>query len=151
MSAPIFQVAIIDCDKAGIIGGPFKVIVLKDGRQIASTSGIQGPTGAAGVARNYRSTYGVPETSSAYAHGATAWRVALADDSAPEFPANPYEGEYPPGDEHGTAAARDFRRGFDDAARRDGYTYSRVTGEYCEGGEHETDEFPEPADVREWA
>jgi hypothetical protein len=62
-AAPIFQVAIIDCDKAGIIGGPFKVIVLKDGRQIASTSGIQGPTGANGVARNYGFAYNVPEAS----------------------------------------------------------------------------------------
>lgn len=54
-----FQVKIIDCEKLGLIGGPFMVVVLKGGRMIASTSGIRGPTGANGVARNYASTYGV--------------------------------------------------------------------------------------------
>lgn len=59
-----FAVRIIDCEKAGLIGGPFKVIVTKDGKLIASTSGIQGPTGAEGVAQNYRSAYGLPRFAS---------------------------------------------------------------------------------------
>jgi hypothetical protein len=53
------KVVIVDCEKAGLIGGPFAVWVVKDGKLIASTSGIRGPTGAEGVARNYRFTYGV--------------------------------------------------------------------------------------------
>jgi hypothetical protein len=57
----VFKVVIIDCEKAGLIGGTFKVMVFKDGRCIAGTSGIRGPTGASGVARNYRSAYGVAE------------------------------------------------------------------------------------------
>ena len=55
MSAP--KVVIVDCEKAGLINGPFWVVVVKDGKVIASTSGIQGPTGAAGVARNYCGAY----------------------------------------------------------------------------------------------
>jgi hypothetical protein len=60
MSRPTFEVVVIDCDKAGLIGGPFQVVVLKDGKVCASHSGIQGPTGAAGVAQNFRRAYGVP-------------------------------------------------------------------------------------------
>jgi hypothetical protein len=56
-AAPQFKVAIVDADKAGLINGPFWVVVLKDGKVCASTTGIQGPTGAAGVARNYCDAY----------------------------------------------------------------------------------------------
>lgn len=59
-AAPVFQVVIIDCEKAGLLGGPFSVVVFKDGHRIASHSGIQGPTGAEGVAQNFRSAYGLP-------------------------------------------------------------------------------------------
>lgn len=61
-AAPVFKVAIIDCEKAGLINGPFWVMVLKDGKPVASTSGIRGPTGANGVARNYGFAYGVPQS-----------------------------------------------------------------------------------------
>lgn len=50
-------VKVIDADKAGLINGPYWVVVLKAGKVIASTTGIQGPTGAAGVARNYCGAY----------------------------------------------------------------------------------------------
>ena len=56
----IFKIAIIDAEKAGLINGPFWVVVVKDGKVCASTSGIRGPTGANGVARNYGFAYGVP-------------------------------------------------------------------------------------------
>ena len=59
VTAPVFKVVIIDCEKAGMIGGPFQVIVTKDGKYIAGHSGIRGMTGAEGVARNFRHTYGV--------------------------------------------------------------------------------------------
>lgn len=57
IEAPVFKVAIVDAEKAGLINGPFWVVVLKDGKVVSSTTGIQGPTGAAGVARNYCSAY----------------------------------------------------------------------------------------------
>jgi hypothetical protein len=85
---------------------------------------------------------------SARAAGRQAWRDVFASgsDGALEFPReNPY------GDEWDNPPAQAFRRGFDAAAREDGYTYSRIDGEYHEGGEYETDEFPEPGDVRECA
>jgi hypothetical protein len=78
----------------------------------------------------------------AFEAGRTAWRALDLNRDVLEFPrVNPY------GDEYGNPIAKAFRSGFDAAARRDGYTYSRVTGEYCEGGEDETDEFPEPGDL----
>jgi len=69
--------------------------------------------------------------------GAAAWAAIFArEETEPlEFPANPY------GDEWDNKPAQDFRRGFDSAARRDGYTYSDIDGEYHEGGEFQTDEF----------
>jgi len=83
----------------------------------------------------------------AFEAGRRAWREVFADqeNSPLEFPSNPY------GDEWNNPPAQAFRSGFDAAARTDGYTYSRVDGEYHEGGERETDDFPEPGDVREWA
>lgn len=84
-----------------------------------------------------------------YEAGRVFWQELSRGDSAEyglEFPkSNPF------GDEYGSKAARDFRRGFEDAARKDGFTYSRVTGEYCEGGERETDDFTPPSEQREWA
>ena len=59
--ADMTKVVIVDCEKAGLIGGPFAVWVVKDGKRIASTSGIQGPTGANGVARNYGFAYRVAD------------------------------------------------------------------------------------------
>lgn len=89
----------------------------------------------------------VTQNISANVAGRRAWREVLADqeNGALEFPSNPY------GDEWNNLPAQAFRRGFDTAAREDGYTYSRVDGEYHEGGEHETDDFPESGDIREWA
>lgn len=84
-----------------------------------------------------------PAETAAYMAGIRAWREAFGNMhiDAPEFPSNPY------GDEWRNPPARAFREGFDEAARRDGMTYSRVDGEYHYGGEHETDEFPERGDV----
>jgi len=82
----------------------------------------------------------------AFEDGKAEWRALYVTCDILEFPStNPY------GDEYGNSAAQAFRRGFDAAAREDGYTYSRIDGEYHEGGEYETDEFPEPSDVRECA
>lgn len=65
MSRPSFQVKVVDCEKAGLIGGPFMVVVIdEDDKMVASTSGIQGPTGAEGVAQDYRSAYGLPRFAS---------------------------------------------------------------------------------------
>ena len=47
--------------------------------------------------------------------------------------------EYPL--DHPRADSREFRRGFDAAARADGHTYSRVSGDYVPGGEFENDDL----------
>ena len=72
-----------------------------------------------------------------YDNGKDAWLCVYAGypETFLEFPSNPY------GDEWNNKAAQAFRRGFDDAARADGFTYSDVDGEYHEGGEYQTDEF----------
>ena len=56
-AAPVIKVQIVDADKAGLINGPFWVVVIKAGKMIASHTGIQGPTGAAGVAKNLCAAY----------------------------------------------------------------------------------------------
>lgn len=85
------------------------------------------------------------EKVAAFEAGRAAWRALDTERDTLEFPTNPY------GDEYQNPAAQAFRSGFDVAARKDGYTYSRVDGEYHEGGEFETDELPEAGDVRELA
>lgn len=80
----------------------------------------------------------------AFEAGRAAWRALNTERDTLKFPENPY------GDEYENPVAQAFRSGFDVAARKDGYTYSRVYGEYHEGGEFETDEFPETGDVREF-
>lgn len=81
----------------------------------------------------------------AFEAGRAAWRALDTDRDTLEFPANPY------GDEYQNPIAQAFRSGFDVAARKDGYSYSHVDGEYREGGDLETDEYPEAGDVRELA
>jgi hypothetical protein len=79
----------------------------------------------------------------AFEAGRSAWRQLDIYTDILELPKNTY------GDEYQNPIAQAFRCGFNAAARKDGYTYSRVTGEYCEGGEVETDDFPEFADIEE--
>jgi hypothetical protein len=51
------KVVIVDCEKAGIIGGPFSVIVVRDGKHIASRSGLRSLERAEQVAAELRSVY----------------------------------------------------------------------------------------------
>lgn len=83
---------------------------------------------------------------SAFQAGRDAWNEFDLDADVLEFPK-----ENPFGDEFDNAQARDFRKGFNAAARQDGYSYSRVTGEYCESGEGETDERTSLSEQREWS
>jgi len=71
----------------------------------------------------------------AFEAGRAAWRALDLIADILVLPENPY------GDEWENPLAQSFRAGFEAAARRDGYTYSRVDGMYTEGGEFETDEF----------
>jgi hypothetical protein len=75
------------------------------------------------------------KTDTAYDAGRAAWRALFNSGDTLEFPENPF------GDEWGNPVAKAFRKGFDAAARKSGYTYSNVDGLYCIGGEFETDEF----------
>ena len=96
--------------------------------------------------RNYAGIWGIVmlagDKLSAYEAGRTAWNDSFSFDNTPDFPVDNsfYQDDL---------TAKAFRAGFDDAARKDGYTYSRVDGEWHEGGkfEFETDEFPEPGDL----
>lgn len=54
----VVQVVIVDCEKAGLIGGPFQVVVIKNGKQVASHSGLRSLGRAEQVRDELQKVYG---------------------------------------------------------------------------------------------
>lgn len=51
------KIVVVDCEKAGLIGGPFAVLVIEGTKQIASRSGIQTREAAETAAEDFGEVY----------------------------------------------------------------------------------------------